>query len=80
MADIAIRHATIDDSEGIAQLVTDLGYRTSSTQMRKRLEAILRDEDYGTLVACKGERIVGFIGTRVGPLYVSDDHYGQIML
>jgi ribosomal protein S18 acetylase RimI-like enzyme len=79
MASIAIRHATMADSEQIAQLVTDLGYRTSAAQMRKRLGAILSDEDYSTLVACEGARIVGFIGSRVGPLYESDEPYGQIM-
>jgi ribosomal protein S18 acetylase RimI-like enzyme len=79
MADIAIRHATMADSEQIAQLVTDLGYATSAVQMCKRLEALLSDEDYSTLVACEGERIVGFIGSRLGPLYESDDPYGQIM-
>ena len=31
------------------------------------------------LVACDGEHIVGFIGTRVGPLYESDGRHGQIM-
>lgn len=67
------------DSEQIAQLVTELGYPTSAVQMRKRLEAVLSDEDYSTLVACEGERIVGFIGSRLGPLYESDEPYGQIM-
>ena len=44
-----------------------------------RLESILADDDYATLVACDGERIVGFIGTRVGRVYESDGNYGQIM-
>jgi ribosomal protein S18 acetylase RimI-like enzyme len=79
MEGIAIRRATVADSERIARLVTELGYPTSATQMRKRLEAILRDEDYDTWVACDNGEIVGFIGTRIGPLYESDDHYGQIM-
>ena len=47
--------------------------------MHKRLESILGDEDYQTLVACDGDHIVGFIGTRAGPLYESDTRYGQIM-
>ena len=57
-----------------------LGYPTSSAQMHKRLESILCDDDYATLVACDGEHIVGFIGTRVGPLYESDGCHGQIPL
>jgi ribosomal protein S18 acetylase RimI-like enzyme len=47
--------------------------------MFRRLESILSDEDYATLVACEGEQIVGFVGTRVGLLYESDGHYGQTM-
>jgi ribosomal protein S18 acetylase RimI-like enzyme len=79
MAGIAVRDATIADSEAMARLVSDLGYPTSSSQMYMRLESILRHGDYHTLVACDGDRIVGFIGTRIGPLYESDHLYGQIM-
>jgi ribosomal protein S18 acetylase RimI-like enzyme len=75
----AIRQATIDDAHAIAELVTSLGYSTSRTQMSGRLSSILGDDDYATLVACVGNRIVGFVGTRVGPLYESDGRYGQIM-
>ena len=67
------------DAEGIARLVSSLGYPTSSTQMDKRLESIFSDDDYATLVACENAEIVGFIGTRVGPLYETDGCYGQIM-
>jgi ribosomal protein S18 acetylase RimI-like enzyme len=79
MVSIAIRDATIADSDRIARLVSDLSYRTSSSQMYRRLKPILGDEEYHTLVACDGDQIVGFIGTRVGQLYESDDPYGQIM-
>lgn len=76
---IEVRTATIADSEEVALLVTSLGYPTSSGQMCGRLESILADEDYVTLVACDGEQIVGLIGTRVGRFYESDGYYGQIM-
>jgi ribosomal protein S18 acetylase RimI-like enzyme len=76
---VVVRDATIADAAQVARLVSDLGYPTSASQMHMRLESILRDEDYHTLVACDGDRIVGFIGTRLGPLYESDDLYGQIM-
>ena len=79
MAGIRIRNATIADAERIARLVGDLGYPTSTTQMQQRLESILRDEGYDTLVACDDEDVVGFIGTRVGLLYESDECCGQIM-
>jgi ribosomal protein S18 acetylase RimI-like enzyme len=76
---VTIRPATIADAERIAQLVSGLGYPTSATQMSRRLESILSDDDYATLVACDDEQIVGFIGTRVGALYENDGMYGQIM-
>jgi ribosomal protein S18 acetylase RimI-like enzyme len=79
VANIVIRTAAVSDSEAIALLVSDLGYATSAHQMRRRLETILADADYHTLVACDGEDIVGFIGSRIGPLYEGDGLYGQIM-
>jgi ribosomal protein S18 acetylase RimI-like enzyme len=79
VADLAIREADSADSEPIAKLVSELGYSTSTTQMRRRLETILGDDDYHTLVACEGKDIVGFVGARSGPLYDDDGLYGQIM-
>jgi ribosomal protein S18 acetylase RimI-like enzyme len=79
MAALVVRTARIADAEGIARLVSDLGYQTTAGQMRKRLEAILRDDDYETLVADDNGLIVGIVGTRIGALYEDDDHYGQIM-
>ena len=60
------------DSERVAPLVSALGYPTSAAQMQKRLESILSDDEYVTLVACAGEEIVGFAGARLGRLYESD--------
>ena len=74
-----IRRVTVEDSEAVAHLVSHLGYPATSTQVPKRLSSILHDEDYDTLVACDDGLIVGFIGTRIGRAYESDDPYGQIM-
>ena len=79
VAGISVRNATVDDSEPIARLVSDLGYQTSARQMRQRLEAIAGDADYRTLVACDDGHVVGFIGTRIGRPYEGDGLYGQIM-
>jgi ribosomal protein S18 acetylase RimI-like enzyme len=76
---IVVRAATVADAEHVARLVSALGYLTSPAQMATRLESIFRDEDFTTLVAALGERIVGFIGTRVGPFYESDGIHAQIM-
>jgi GNAT superfamily N-acetyltransferase len=76
---IAIRFATLADSEPLGRLMTELGYPTSSRQMERRLTSILGDTSYRTFVACDGDAIVGVIGTRVGPMYEIDAPYGQIM-
>jgi ribosomal protein S18 acetylase RimI-like enzyme len=76
---MVIRPAAVTDFATIAKLVSDLGYPTSPSEMQRRLEAILDDHDYHTLVACEGEQIIGFVGTRSGPLYEADGQYGQIM-
>ena len=79
MTGLAIRTVALADAEEIARLVSDLGYRSSRDQMHRRLETILNDDDYHTLVACEAGAIVGFIGTRRGPLYEDDGLYGQLM-
>lgn len=79
MAGVDIRLAALADAEAIARLVSELGYPTSADQMHRRLETILGDEDYHTLVAWKDGQIVGFVGARTGALYEGDGHYGQIM-
>jgi ribosomal protein S18 acetylase RimI-like enzyme len=80
VADIVIDTGSIDDSEAVARLVSDLGHPTSARQMRQRLAAIVRDQDYETLVARDNGVVVGFVGTRVGHLYEDDEQYGQIMV
>lgn len=79
VSNIVIRPAAVTDFAPIARLVSELGYQTSPSQMQRRLEAILGDHDYYTLVACEDEHVIGFVGTRTGPLYESDGRYGQIM-
>ena len=79
MSNVVIRPAAVTDFAPIARLVSELGYPTSPSQMQRRLEAIFDDHDYDTLVATEGEHIVGFVGTRRGPLFEADGQYGQIM-
>lgn len=79
MAEVEIREAALADAEAVARLVSELGYPTSTGQMHRRLERILGDEDYHTLVARRDGQIVGFVGARTGAIYESDEHYCQIM-
>jgi len=79
VAGVEIRRAVLADAEAIAPLVSELGYPVSITQMHQRLQVILADEDYHTLVACIHGQVVGFIGARTGARYEDDGRYGQIM-
>ena len=74
-----IRAAVVSDAEAMAGLVSELGYPTSPSQMRSRLEAILPDAGYSTLIALVDTRVAGFIGTIVRPSYEADGLFGQIM-
>ena len=80
MSNVLIRPVAVTDFAPVARLVSELGYPTSPSEMQRRLEAVLADHDYSTLVACEGDHVIGFIGTRIGPLYEADGHYGQIMV
>lgn len=79
MANIVIREVTAGDAEGIATLMSELGYPTSPDQMQRRLAAIFHDKDYDTFAAFNGADIVGFAGARSGHLYEDDALYGQVM-
>jgi ribosomal protein S18 acetylase RimI-like enzyme len=76
---IQIRSATATDADGLAALVTALGYPTVPWQMAARLNVILTDDDYTTLIADDGGAAVGFIGIRRGMAYEGDEPYAQIM-
>jgi GNAT superfamily N-acetyltransferase len=75
---IVVRAYSCDDLEAVAELMGELGYPASSTQMQKRMEAISSHPDYATLVAeCEGE-VVGMIGLRLTFGYEHDGHVVQI--
>lgn len=64
-AGIGIRYATIADSEGIAQLVTDLGYPTSPGQLsgNQRADAHAFYEKHGyTFTGRRYKRLLGSSG------------------
>jgi len=76
---VRIRPATSADAEGLATLVTALGYPTLPSQMTARLNAILAERHYTTLIAEDRGAPVGFIGIRRGLAYEADLPYAQIM-
>ncbi len=60
---LTIRDAELNDAPKLAALMGELGYQTTSHEMRKRLKSILSDARYRTLVAENENEICGMIGT-----------------
>jgi GNAT superfamily N-acetyltransferase len=77
---LTIREATPADSASIAELVSDLGYPSSESEMRARLVAIDADARYRTLVAQVGSTVEGVAGVRLGLHYERNGTYAQILV
>ena len=73
-----IRSAQSEDVEALANLMAELGYPTSSEQMRRRFKAISDDPSNDTLVAEREGKVLGMVGLRIERSYGSDDSYVQI--
>jgi ribosomal protein S18 acetylase RimI-like enzyme len=74
-----IRHAKLRDAPGLAALMCELGYETSSSEMRRRLKSILSDVRYCTLVAESDGKVCGMIGTFAYYSFVHNDPCGRIV-
>jgi GNAT superfamily N-acetyltransferase len=78
MAGVDIRDAVIGDAEQIGQLITELGYPTSSEAMRDRLAIILADPSYATFVADTDGGVVGVAGAALSWYYEKDGRYARL--
>ena len=72
MDEMIIRSAHSADVEALANLMTELGYPTSSEQMSRRFEAISDDPSYATLVAEREGKVLGMVGLQFERSYGSD--------
>ena len=62
-SDITIRLAERADAPVLAELMGELGYPTRTSEMEMRLQAVLGDSLYRTIVAVIDGKICGVIGT-----------------
>src|SRR5690349_20618926 len=53
----------MNDVTELAQLMCELGYQTTKSEMQMRLERIAADERYRTFVAVHDVKVCGMIGT-----------------
>jgi GNAT superfamily N-acetyltransferase len=75
---IVVRDFSFRDLDAAVELMRDLGYPASRTQMRKRMEAISSDPSYATLVAELDGEVAGMAGLRLLYGYEYDDPVVQI--
>ena len=58
---VTIRPARIDDANDIARLATELGYPSSESEIRTRLQRLLQSDRYFMVVAERASSIIGWI-------------------
>jgi GNAT superfamily N-acetyltransferase len=78
MTDCTIRPAAVADAAAIGNLVAQLGYPTSTENMRARLAQVLARPDYVTLVAESAGQIVGLGGAFLHPSLEYDGEYARL--
>ena len=49
--------------EALADLITQLGYETRTSEMQMRMETILANKNYATFVAVSKGKVCGMVGT-----------------
>lgn len=69
----------MSDSAALAQLMCELGYETTKSEMQTRMERIAADDCYRTFVAVFEGKVCGMIGTLMCPSYEHNDPGGRIL-
>ena len=76
---LTIRDAKLSDAPALAALMCKLGYETSNVEMHSRLQAILRNASYTTIVAEIDNKLCGMIGTLTHASHEHNDSSGKII-
>jgi GNAT superfamily N-acetyltransferase len=74
-----IRPAEMTDAEALAELMGELGYPTRTSDMKMRLEMILKNPQYRTFVAVIDGKVRGMIGTCCLQSYEHNNVGGRVM-
>jgi hypothetical protein len=77
--DLTIRNAQPGDATVLAQLMCELGYKTTTAEMSVRLRSILGDARYRTIVAEIDDQVCGMIATLTHFSHEHSDRSGKII-
>src|ERR1044071_4093756 len=76
---LMVRVAEVKDATALAQLMCELGYEATASEMQARLERIANDDRYRTFVAEHDGEVCGMIGTLTSLSYEHNGLGGQIL-
>jgi len=79
LSDLTIRAAEMNDAAALAQLMCELGYETTKSEMQMRLEPIVADERLRAFVAVRDGKVCGMISTLIYPSIEHNDLSGRIV-
>jgi GNAT superfamily N-acetyltransferase len=74
-----VREADRDDAAGIAALVSELGYPTTTGEMIGRLADLLSDPTYVTFVS-QGDELVGLAGATLSRYFERNGLYARLVI
>ena len=77
--DLTIRAVEMNDAAAIAQLMCELGYETTTSEMQMRLQRIANDERLRTFVAVCDGKVCGMIGALTYSSIEHNDFSGRIV-
>ena len=77
--DLTVRAVETGDMAALADLMTQLGYETRTSEMEMRMEAISANKNYATFVAVSGGKVCGMIGTATRYTYEHNSPSAAIM-
>ena len=69
----------MNDAAALAQLMCELGYETTKSEMQMRVQRIATDERCRTFMAVHNGEVCGMIGTVTYPSYEHNDPSGRIL-
>jgi GNAT superfamily N-acetyltransferase len=75
---VTVRVVETQDFEALADLLTQLGYETRTSEMQMRMEAILANKNYATFVAVSDGKVCGMIGTFTAYTYEHNNPSARI--
>jgi ribosomal protein S18 acetylase RimI-like enzyme len=76
---LTIRDAKLIDAPALAALMCELGYETSNVEMHSRLQTMLSNASYSTIVAEVDNKLCGMIGTLTHASHEHNDPSGKII-